>query len=124
MARSRNNSTFRGKRRKPDAIGRLRQEIDVQTNSKIADGMGGFTSGWATDQTVWADIQPVRGNEKYFGDKLEDRITHRIYVRYEIDIQTTQRILFEGRIFQVKSVRNYMERRDYREIDAIEGAAS
>lgn len=110
-------------------IGELRHRITIEENVKVSDGLGGQDETWqsiAADPTVWAKIDPVSGLQAFFAERLEERITHKITIRYRSDLlgKAEWRINFGGRIFQMKSIRAMLERKDYIVIDAVEGEAT
>lgn len=110
-------------------IGELRHRITIEENIKVSDGLGGQTETWqaiATNPQVWAKIDPVSGLERFFSERLEENISHKITIRYRSDLigKTEWRLNFGGRIFQMKSIRSMLERKDFLIIDAIEGTAT
>lgn len=105
-------------------IGSLRQRITFQQLDKISDGQGGYTSSWTSVLTVWALIESVGGNERMFAGKLQDDYDKKIIIRNLSSIDTTMRVLFEGRYFQIHSIEREEERRWWTIIKAKEGVAS
>lgn len=105
-------------------IGELRHRIVIEESVKVSDGVGGQTETWQTVATVWAKIDPVAGLERFFAERIEENITHKITIRYRTGIDTEMRISFDGHIFQIRSVRRMLERKDFIQIDAVEGTAT
>lgn len=109
------------------SIGDLRHRITFQEAVLASDGIGGQVEAWqniADTPTVWARIEPVNGLERFFAEKLEENVSHKITIRYRNDILPQYRILFDGRVFEVKTSRALLERKDFTIIEAIEGVAT
>lgn len=105
-------------------IAELRHRIKFQSLSRTPDGQGGFTESWTDFTEVWAKIIPKNGKERYFSQQIQPVISHEITVRWLEGITTEMRILFEGRIFQIHSIRRDIEERWFITIDAEEGVGS
>lgn len=90
--------------------GQLRHQVDIQSMTRNADGMGGWSEEWTTLASVRAAIWPKRMMERVEGDKRTSTITHQIRVRYLDGVDETCRVMFGDRIFEVVSVVNPEER--------------
>lgn len=101
--------------------GDLRNKIVVESFTNTPDGEGGFTEAWATNSTLWAMIQPRLGNERFFGQRIEENITHIITTRYVSGLDTSMRISFDSRYFQIKSIISPMENKEYLMFLCVEG---
>lgn len=96
--------------------GEFRHRIALQSATQTDDGMGGFTEAWATEETVWAAIWPLKGSTLIDSLKLETTITHRIVIRYKSGIQPYWRVLYGTRVFTIDSIINPDERNRYLEL--------
>lgn len=69
--------------------------ILIQTFSEV-DGPYGAVKTWATDRSVWVNIEPKRGSERFKANEVESVVTH--VVRgdyYDLDGVTPQmRMIF------------------------------
>jgi SPP1 family predicted phage head-tail adaptor len=101
----------------------MRHRITIERATKTPDGAGGSTQTWIPIATVWADVKPVSGNERYQSMRVEADVSHTILTRYRSDILPSDRAIFDGRQMQIKSVINIEERNRYLEIKAVEGEA-
>lgn len=104
-------------------IGTLRHRVTFQVLTETPDGQGGFTSTWAdigVNPTVWGEIIPAKTYERFFSQQIQYQRTHQVTIRYRTDITQTMRMVFEGRIFQIKSVRAPEERKFFTVIDLEE----
>ena len=103
--------------------GMLRHKIELQRQQRTPDGIGGFEVVWETYLTTFAYIAPLSGTESLVGMQIQDSVTHRIYMRYKDGILAEDRVLFQGRTFNIRSVLDLEERRRYIEMRAEEGVA-
>ncbi len=94
--------------------GKLRHRVDIQVETLTSDGMGGFSSAWASVSgmsSVPAQIMPLSSKEQLDAMKLESVITNKIRIRYRAGITSKHRIVFGSRIFNVKGAPiNYDEK--------------
>lgn len=106
-------------------IGKLRHLITIQRGTRVEDGAGGGEVAWQDlpDQ-VWAEITPVRASERFFAGKLEENISHTVRLRDRFEVDADMRILFEGRVFQIRGVTNPDERSRWTILKCEEGTAS
>lgn len=105
-------------------IAELRHRIRIESLARTADGQGGFTSSWNTFAEVWASIKPASANERYFAQRVESNISHKIGIRWLDGVISEMRIIFEGRIFQIKGVRRENEERWFMILDCVENEGS
>jgi SPP1 family predicted phage head-tail adaptor len=105
-------------------IAQLRQRITFQSLARTTDGQGGWTETWTDFKTVWAQVTPSSGKERYFAQRIEENITHKITIRWMEGLTAEMRINFEGRIFQIHSIRRENEERWFLILDAEEGVGS
>ena len=103
-------------------IGSLRKRVEIQSRSRTADGVGGWTSAWLKKKGVYAKIEPVSSREALYGMQNELTISHRITIR-ETDVIGSDRIYFNGRTFNIQGIRNIEERNRYMILDCLEGGA-
>lgn len=107
-------------------IGKLRHRVVIQAENATPDGAGGFSDPWASPTvvaTVWASVVPLSGSEQFRGMQLEDKITHKITMRYRAGVTAKNRIVFGTRPFNIRVVRNIDERDRWLELMCEEGVA-
>lgn len=94
--------------------GKLRHLVTIQKYVEGRDAMGGITKDYVEFSKAWASIQPMLGREKYTEQRVHSEQTHRINMRYIPGVESTMRILFDGRVFElVGPPINFMERNTY-----------
>jgi SPP1 family predicted phage head-tail adaptor len=91
-------------------IGSLNKRITIQSETKTADGMGGWIVVMADVATIWAAIWPLSANETVAASANTMMITHRIRIRYRSDIKASYRIKFGARYFAIISIINPNEK--------------
>lgn len=107
--------------------GMLRHTVAFENPPAVNDGQGGFEGAWtpiATAAAVRGALKPASGNERYFAGQLESPITHHFYTRYRTDITSKARMVYEGRLFQVRAILDIEERKRWFDITLEEGVAT
>ncbi len=105
----------------------LRHKISIQRANPTADDGGGHTDPWENPTTVAtarACIEPLKGDERLKAMQLEDKVSHKITLRYQAGISAQHRVLFGGRVFNIRAVVNLEERNRWLQIFAEEGVAT
>lgn len=101
-------------------IDRLNKRIEIQEKIKVLDNYGGFTETWTTISTCWAEIKPTNTSNDFEANKISDKITYIITIRYTKNIKNNDRIKFKDRIFNIINIMNIMEENKILEITAEE----
>lgn len=84
----------------------LRKRITIQSRALTSDGGGGYTEVWSNTATVFAQVRPVKADERLFAFKLQSKISHRITIRYRVGITADMRVKMGTRYFSIISVIN------------------
>lgn len=103
-------------------IGDLRHRISLQSPTRTADNMGGYSTVWTSEATIWAAIWPVSGKEIMQARQNKMNVTHRIRIRYRSDIKSSWRIKFKLRYFDIDVIINPDERNKMLELLCTETA--
>ena len=82
----------------------LDKRITFQHQTKVPDGMGGFTATWTDAATVWAAIWPVSASETIQAAQATMTVTHRIRIRFRSVMKASWRISWAGRYFNIVSI--------------------
>lgn len=96
--------------------GALRHRITLQANTDAYDAYGDISNTWTTGDEIWGSVDPVSGREEDLGSELVGVVTHFIKVRYKASVSVANRIVFDSRVFQIESVRNWQERNVFLEL--------
>jgi len=105
-------------------IGKLNKRVIIEQVARATDAIGGSTETFTTFATVWAQIKPLTGNERFFSQRVEPNVTHMLKIRHRTGVTTEMRIKFGTRIFEIQSIINPDERNEVLNIMAVEGKAS
>ncbi len=91
-------------------IGTLRHKVEIQALTVTEDAIGNQVEEWTKVADVWAAVEPLQGDEKLAAAYIQADTTHRVTIRYLAGITPADRLLFDGRILEIESVRNLEER--------------
>jgi SPP1 family predicted phage head-tail adaptor len=87
-----------------------RHKIDIQCKTYNPDGEGGGDMAWTTiHPNVSAAIYPIRASQVFEYKSIGVDATHLIKTRAYIPISEKDRILFQGRIFEILTIENLQE---------------
>jgi SPP1 family predicted phage head-tail adaptor len=93
--------------------GRLRHLVCIETPVESANEYGEPIKQWKSLCKAWAGIEPLKGNEKFSAMQVSSEVDNRIVIRWtpEADkITTKDRVVFGGKIYDIKDVLNIDER--------------
>lgn len=106
-------------------IGALRRRVAIEAPLTQADGGGGQMVSWSRLAEVWARIEPLRGREVVHAQQIQDRLTHRIIIRYRNDITNRHRLTHGSRVFNIRAIKDLADERGvYAELLVEEGVAT
>lgn len=105
------------------ACGQLSQRVTIQTLDSTPDRGGGRSKTWLDIATVWASVEPLRGEELVYAMKISDRITHKIVMRYR-ELEPKQRLVHKGQPYNIRSILNEGSRNRKLVILAEQGVAT
>ena len=113
---------------KKNTVSRLRHRITLQQEIKTADGAGGYTRSWQNVTDLWAEINIISsrfryGRERLYAGQIQSELTHKIIIRYRSGITASMRLLFENRVFNIRSIANLQENDEILELLVEEGVA-
>ena len=97
-------------------IGKLRHYVQIQSSANAQDDCGQQSKVWTTEESIFASIQPLRGQELLEFQQINAELTHRIIIRYTSNATPAKRIKFGTRIFDINVVRNINERNIMQEL--------
>jgi SPP1 family predicted phage head-tail adaptor len=86
--------------------GQLNQRVTIQEQCIARDSYGAETVTWKDLATVWAEVVPSAGGERWL-QGLEQRIAERvtrIRMRYRGDVTEKMQILFGAQVFDVQQM--------------------
>lgn len=98
--------------------GKLRHRVQIQALSQVQDlATGEMLDTWTELATVWANVVPLRGQERFEAQQVQAELSHRVEMRYRPDVTSKNRLLYDGRILEIASVADFEER--HRELNLM-----
>lgn len=106
--------------------GELDQRIELQKEIRTADGQGGFTKEWQTQDEVWALVRPLRGNERLHSDRTQAEGGYLVVIRYRTDVDESWRVKWLGRnkVMNITFARDAGTRSAYLPLECTRGVAT
>jgi SPP1 family predicted phage head-tail adaptor len=112
-----------GSSKKP-AIDEMRERVTFESLSTTSDGQGGVVESWVTYWTCWCAIKMSRGFEENFANKIRVVYDRDLYIRRKDGLDTTMRVLFKGKYWQVKKIEYIDEEQFYQKISVVENVGT
>ena len=101
-------------------IGELRHKITFQKLTTTTNENGFEVEDWEDYKTVWAAITNLHGREYFEAAAVQKENTVKFTIRYFKGLDTSMRILFQGRQYNIISIDNIKYKNKYIEIKALE----
>lgn len=113
-------------------VGMFRQRVALQRLTTSNDGYGGTTKTWTSDPAtlVACDLKPLSGTESWRAMRVAPSATYRLYTHFRADgngnpyYTPADRVLFQGRVFNILSVFDVEMEGKWLEMLLNEGALS
>jgi SPP1 family predicted phage head-tail adaptor len=101
--------------------GEMRNRVDIMRKAVPTDPANQNAYGEPTAQdtvvaTVWASIEPIRGEEFFQNMQVQGQVTHRGFVRGNVDVNTRDWLMWGSRKFEIVSLFDVRERGDFIEM--------
>jgi SPP1 family predicted phage head-tail adaptor len=85
-------------------IGRMRSRVQVQVQTEVPDQFGQNQPGWATTATRWGYVRTPTGRESLNAQQMQAALSHVVEMRYMAPLGPQQRLVLDGRIFNISHV--------------------
>ncbi|ASJ54206.1 hypothetical protein BP422_12000 [Brevibacillus formosus] len=82
-------------------VNRLNKRITIRKQTWIENSMKEKKQTWIDYATVWAAIEPLRGQESLVAQKSESTVTTRIRIRFREGIEPSMMIDYRGISFEI-----------------------
>lgn len=105
-------------------LGKMRHRIRIEQRTRTGDGYGGAGSTWDLVSNGWAYIRPKTATEVFSKDRIEERQTYLITMRYRSSFNASYRIVHNSDVYNIISVTNIEERDEMIEIEATRGSGA
>lgn len=73
--------------------GLLRHRLQIQSLGGSPDSFGQTQPEWTTVATVWGQVEPLLGRERFTAQQVQAEVTHKITVRAR-EVSPADRIVF------------------------------
>lgn len=100
--------------------GNLKHSIIIERYILTKNDFGESIEKWSTLFSTRAEIKPFTGREYFASSMKISEMTHKITFRYSLEVKTSDRILFNGKVFDITSIANIRETNRVIEILATE----
>lgn len=84
--------------------GTLRHRVEIHRSSLGADDGYRARTDWAKIADRWADVRPLRGDERVRDGGVETEQRYRIRLRGDADVKTADRFVWRGLTIELYSV--------------------
>lgn len=84
--------------------GALDRRIIIQSSTQTVDQYGAPRYIWSDVATVWAQYLPGGGDERYSPGQIYAQTDARFRIRYRSDITPLNRIVYNGRIYDILAI--------------------
>lgn len=101
-------------------ISALNKRITIQELKASINENGFEVEEWIDFKTVWAGVTNLHGREYFEAVAVQMENTVKFILRYLPGIDTTMRILFKGRHYNIISIDNIKYKNRFIEIKAME----
>ncbi len=87
----------------------LKHKIQIHRLTEVADPLGGFETSWVLLKSKWAKVAPMSGRELIHADKIDATAASTFTVRFDADILESDKIVFKGNDYNIRSIVNIDE---------------
>ena len=89
---------------------KLNKKITIQQIGTAKDSFGQMVETWVDVQTVYASIEPLTGKEFFAAKQIHSELTTTIKIRYLAGVDTSKRVKYGDRIFDILAIIDPNER--------------
>lgn len=101
---------------RPTNPGDLRTQVIIKTRTTTADANGFMVPAWSTLATLWAKWSNVHGSEVWVANAEGAEGAATVTIRYNSSIETTCAVELAGKLYEIVSVDDVMNRHEYMEL--------
>lgn len=98
--------------------GKLDRRITIRRATYTVNGYGEEVPEWCNIDSVWARQLPSRGSERFAAQEIAATKMVTFNIRYRSDLTERDRIVFDGKEYNITSIRE-IGRRVGLEFDAV-----
>lgn len=94
-------------------IGSLRHRVTLQKITVVRNPDGSFVEDWVDISTVWAAVSNLSGREFYAAAAVQAENTVEFTIRYFPEVDTSERILFRQKAYNITAIDNIEYKNKY-----------
>lgn len=100
--------------------GKLDRQLTIRRLTETGrDAYNAPILSWSDVATVWAQQRPERGSERFAAAQVNGTAVMTFHIRYRSDLTVQDRLVYEGREYEIVAPPREIGRRVVTEIDAI-----
>ena len=84
--------------------GELDRRLTIEQYTEAQDAYGEAIKTWAVLDTVWAQVLPLRGSERYVAQQVSGEAETRFRIRYRTDVTDKMRLYCENVYYNITAV--------------------
>ena len=100
--------------------GELRHRITIQILETVVNENGFEVEEWMDFKTLWASIKNLHGREYFEAAAVQKENTVKFIIRYFSGIDTSMKIMFKGKSYNIIQIDNIKYENKFIEIKALE----
>ena len=97
-------------------IGELNRRITIEQLNEEQDTFGAVVGEWIPIGTVWSKVEQIMGSEKIDDNQVKASQRYRFVIRFYPNINEKNRISYMGKIFEILSTRDIVDKHRFTEI--------
>ena len=91
-------------------ISAMRSRLTLEAPVDVADDTGGVSRTYIAQASLWGEIMPASGTDRFVGERMEESITHAIRLRFQPGMTAAMRLRLGARVFFIHGVEDVGER--------------
>ena len=91
-------------------IGELRNRIEIQTYVRVENEVGEQVKLWRPYVKLWAAFARNVVKDQSKAGKVTESVVHEIVIRYRQDLNTTMRVVYKDKNYNIDHVVNHKEK--------------
>lgn len=91
-------------------IGELRKRLEIQNYGRAENEVGEEVKQWQPYVQLWAKFETSSVKGQVEAGKVTESVVHEIVIRYRQDLDTTMRVVYKGKNYNINHVVNDHER--------------
>ena len=85
------------------AAGSLNTRVILEAPQATPDGAGGETITWTQVATLWAELRPAGGGERFAFERAEPTVGWRVRIRFRDDVEPNMRFAIGQRVLEIRA---------------------